>query len=85
MKTDVVSIKLKVQEREIELTEEEARSIYAKLGEIFDKGQPVIIPFMQVIEREPYPVPHVTYTNPWMGIEWTGIDPNYHRTTCGMS
>ncbi len=90
MKTEITSIKLKLADREIELSAQEARAVYEELVRLFAFERvdfplhPVpILPI--IIERETPRWPHPWTLQPWCGdpLPGTGLHGNWpHGTLC---
>ena len=55
-KVEVKSMKIKIGEREIELTTPEARDLYNELGKLFET-RTITVPSPVIIERDKWPQP----------------------------
>lgn len=78
MKTE---FKFKLNDKTIELTEDEARELYAKMNEYFYIAP--YVPYIRPIysERQEFPYPIITCTDSTTDTNWMSLRP---KTTCGQ-
>ena len=90
----ITHIKLKVADKELELTLEDARTLHEELSKLFPTTQPQLIPYSpplpshptfpntQPMFPNPFPTPAV---DPWWGPRWTtwcGDNSPHDGTVC---